>query len=86
MKSAWRLAFVILLLAALQGLAQGPKAALSPSAEWVSTVEAHYLIYPGVSLDPDKLARYYELSKRQATGTWTDDPRRRGSVITQAKW
>lgn len=40
----------------------------------------------GVSLDRDKLARYHELSKEQEMGTWTDDPRRPGVVITQPKW
>ena len=40
----------------------------------------------GVQLDYDKLARYHELSKRQEMGTWTDDPRRPGVVITQPKW
>jgi glucarate dehydratase len=40
----------------------------------------------GVELDRDKLARYHELSKRHEMGAWTDDPRRRGAVITQPKW
>jgi hypothetical protein len=40
----------------------------------------------GVSLDRDKLARYHELSKKQEMGAWTDDPNRRGKVITQPKW
>jgi glucarate dehydratase len=40
----------------------------------------------GVTLDRDKLARYYELSKQREMGAWTDDPRRPGSVITQPKW
>lgn len=40
----------------------------------------------GVSLDRDKLAKYHELSKKQEMGNWTDDPRRRGQVITQPKW
>jgi glucarate dehydratase len=40
----------------------------------------------GISLDRDKLAKYHELSKKQEMGAWTDDPRRRGHVITQPKW
>jgi glucarate dehydratase len=40
----------------------------------------------GVELDRDKLARYHEFSERQQMGAWTDDPRRRGTVITQPKW
>lgn len=40
----------------------------------------------GVALDRDKLAKYHELSKKQEMGTWTDDPRRRGQIITQPKW
>lgn len=40
----------------------------------------------GVSLDRDKLGRYHELSKKQEMGSWTDDPRRPGAVITQPKW
>lgn len=40
----------------------------------------------GVELDRDKLARYHELSKRHEMGTWTDDSRLPGRVITQPKW
>ena len=40
----------------------------------------------GVTLDRDKLARYHELSKKQEMGSWTDDPKRPGFIITQPKW
>jgi glucarate dehydratase len=40
----------------------------------------------GVSLDYDKLARYRELAKRQEMGSWTDDPKFPGRIITQPKW
>ena len=40
----------------------------------------------GVEIDRDKLTRYHELSKQHEMGAWTDDPRRRGAVITQPKW
>jgi glucarate dehydratase len=40
----------------------------------------------GVSLDPDKLARYHELAKRQEMGSWTDDPKYPGRITTQPKW
>jgi hypothetical protein len=40
----------------------------------------------GVSLDYDKLARYHELAERQEMGSWTDDPKHPGRIMTQPKW
>jgi glucarate dehydratase len=40
----------------------------------------------GVSLDYDELARYHELAERQEMGSWTDDPKHPGRIMTQPKW
>ena len=40
----------------------------------------------GVSLDRDKLAKYNEMSRQKAMGSWIEDPRRPGTITTQPKW
>jgi len=40
----------------------------------------------GVSLDYDKLARYHELAERREMGSWTDDPKYPGRIVTQPTW
>jgi glucarate dehydratase len=40
----------------------------------------------GVRLDRDKLAKYHELSRKRAMGSWIEDPRRPGTITIQPKW
>jgi glucarate dehydratase len=40
----------------------------------------------GISIDRDKLAKYNELSRKHAMGSWIEDPRRPGTITTQPKW
>lgn len=40
----------------------------------------------GVKLDRDKLARYNELSRKRAMGSWIEDPTRPGAITHQPKW
>ena len=40
----------------------------------------------GVRLDRDKLAKYHELSKKREMGSWIEDPKRPGVIMTQPKW
>ncbi len=40
----------------------------------------------GVSLDRDRLAKYNELSRNHAMGSWIEDPKRPGAITTQPKW
>jgi glucarate dehydratase len=40
----------------------------------------------GIKLDRDKLAKYHELSKKRAMGSWIEDPSRPGAITVQPKW
>jgi glucarate dehydratase len=40
----------------------------------------------GVELDFDKLAKYHEMSKKQAMGSWIEDPNRPTEVTYYPKW
>jgi glucarate dehydratase len=40
----------------------------------------------GVELDFDKLAKYHEMSKNQAMGSWIEDPNRPSEVTYYPKW
>jgi hypothetical protein len=40
----------------------------------------------GVELDYDKLAKYHEMSKNQAMGSWIEDPLRPAEVTYYPKW
>ncbi|MGH9470950.1 MAG: enolase C-terminal domain-like protein [Terriglobia bacterium] len=40
----------------------------------------------GVKLDPDKVAKYHELAKTQAMGSWIEDPRSPGAITCYPKF
>ena len=40
----------------------------------------------GVRIDYDKLARYHELSKKKAMGSWIEDPKKPSAVTYYPKW
>jgi glucarate dehydratase len=40
----------------------------------------------GIELDRAKLAKYSEMAKNRAMGSWIEDPTRPGMVTVQPKW